>query len=245
MKNIFKNKPAIGTLITLDSPEITEILSNSGFDWLFLDMEHGVISTAAVQRLLQSKEKSCPAFVRIPDNNSTWIKKALDTGCEGIIVPQIKNVADVRVAVKAAKYPPVGERSVGIARAQGYGMSFKEYVASANSKVGLILQIEHIDAVKNLDEILKEPGFDGIFIGPYDLSGSMNLLGEVSNNKVQDAIDEVKAKCKAKDVPFGIFVPMAEMVKKEIEDGCSFIAIGMDTMFLWNAAKDVVKKIKE
>jgi 2-keto-3-deoxy-L-rhamnonate aldolase RhmA len=245
MNKKFQTVPAIGTLITLDSPEVIEIISQCGFDWLFLDMEHGALSTIAIQRLLQAKEKSCPAFVRIPDNSPTWIKKALDTGCDGIIIPQVKNAEEVRAAVRAAKYPPVGERSVGIARAQGYGMSFKEYIASANSRVALILQIEHIDAVDNLDEILKEPGFDGIFIGPYDLSGSLSLLGEVSNKKVQDAIDEVKTKCKTKEIPFGIFVSSSEMVKKEIKDGCSFVAVGMDTMFLWNAAKDVVKKIKE
>jgi 2-keto-3-deoxy-L-rhamnonate aldolase RhmA len=244
IKKIQNNPPAIGTLVTLDSPEVVEILCLCKFDWLFFDMEHGVLSVASVQHLIQSMTPECYSIVRIPENSSVWIKKVLDTGCDGILVPQVKNADEARSAVMAAKFPPQGERSVGISRAHGYGMSFPEYVKNANEIVSLIIQIEHIDAVNNLDEILNVDGIDGVFIGPYDLSGSMNCLGDITNDKVQDAVREIKRKCADKQIPIGIFVMKGESAPKEIEDGCQFIAIGIDTTLLWNAAQNQLKSVR-
>lgn len=249
MKKSFIDKvrndaPIIGTVVTLNSPEIVEILSLCNFDWLFLDMEHGTLSVASVQHLIQAIRRDCSAIVRIPENSTVWIKKVLDTGCDGILVPQVKNADEARQAVMAAKFPPKGERSVGIARAQGYGMSFTEYVACANDTVALIIQIEHIHAVDKLDEILDVEGIDGVFIGPYDLSGSMNILGQVTSEPVQEAIQQVKQKCKAKSMPVGIFVMTGEVAQKEIKDGCKFIAVAIDSVLLWNAAQSALTQAK-
>ena len=133
---------------------------------------------------------------------------------------------------------------MGVARAHGYGMSFSEYVASANERVALIIQIEHIDAINNLDGILDVPGIDGVLIGPYDLSGSMNRLGDVTSEPVQHAIRVIKQKCQAKAVPYGIFVMNADLAQKEIQDGCQFIAVGIDTVLLSNAAKAALNTAK-
>lgn len=244
-EKIKKDSPLIGTLITLASPEVAEIFSLSGFDWLFIDMEHGTLSTSDVQRNIQAIKNDCLAIVRVPENSSVWIKKALDTGCDGIIIPQVNTVEDAKKAVNAAKYPPLGARSVGITRAHTYGISFQEYVKTANEKVALIIQIEHIDGVNNLQDILKVKGIDGVLIGPYDLSGSINVLGEVLNKPVQEAISKIKKLCKVKDIPFGIFVMNAELAKKEINDGCSFIAVGIDTVLLANGAKKIVTTIRK
>lgn len=239
-----KEHPAIGTIVTLESPEITEILSHSGFDWLFFDMEHGTVSTTSVQHLIQAMDEGCSAIIRIPENSAVFIKKALDTGCDGIIVPQVNTVEDAESAVAAAKYPPQGSRSVGIARAQGYGMRFAEYIKNANDTTSLIIQIEHKTAVENLDQILAVKGIDGVLIGPYDLSGSMNLLGQIADERVQTAIKTIKEKCKKADVPFGMFVMQAEAVKKELDDGCSFVAVGIDTVLLSNAARETLQIAK-
>jgi 2-dehydro-3-deoxyglucarate aldolase/4-hydroxy-2-oxoheptanedioate aldolase len=249
MKESFRNKvsaspPLIGTSVTLDAPEIAEILSRCGFDWLFIDAEHGALSAAAVQHLVQATRGDCLALVRVPENSPTWIKKMLDTGCDGIIIPQVNSAEEARRGVAAAKYPPQGTRSVGLARAQGYGMSFADYVATANEQVAVIIQIEHITAVDNLDSILEVEGIDGVLIGPYDLSGSMNRLGEISSESVQSAIARIKQGCIERGIPVGIFVMNAEGAKREAAAGYRFIAVGMDTVFLWSAAKGIVDALK-
>jgi 2-keto-3-deoxy-L-rhamnonate aldolase RhmA len=159
MKTTFIDKindyaPAIGTIVTLETPDVAEMLSLCGFDWLFIDMEHGPLSPGTTQHIIQAVADDCSSIVRVPENSEAWVKKALDTGCDGIIVPQVKSAEEARLAVTATKFPPQGSRSVGIARAHGYGMSFTEYVASANDKVALVILIEHIDAVNNLEESL-------------------------------------------------------------------------------------------
>lgn len=244
IEKIKNQAPIIGTLVTLEAPEVTEMLSLCGFDWLFIDMEHGTLSTTATQHIIQAIKGDCSALVRVPENSAVWIKKALDTGCDGIIVPLVNTPDAARQAVAAAKYPPKGARSVGIGRAHEYGMSFAEYVASANDRVALIIQIEHIEAVNNLDSILEVNGIDGVLIGPYDLSGSMNMLGNVASEQVQAAISKIKQQCQKKSIPVGIFVLKPEAVKKEIDDGCKFIAVGIDASYLWNAAKNALSVVK-
>jgi 2-keto-3-deoxy-L-rhamnonate aldolase RhmA len=249
MKTSFKEKihqphPAIGTLVTLNAPEVAEILSLCRFDWLFIDMEHGALSVSEVQHLIQAMGDHCSAIVRIPENDPVSIKKALDIGCDGIIIPLVNSAEEAIKAVSAAKYPPMGNRSVGIGRAHNYGMSFAEYVASANDNVAVLIQVEHIEAVNNLNDILDVEGIDGVFIGPYDLSGSMNLLGEVNNELVQAAISAIKQECRRKSMPVGLFVMKAEAVSKEIEDGCQFIAVGIDTVLLANAAMQVLTTVR-
>jgi 2-keto-3-deoxy-L-rhamnonate aldolase RhmA len=235
--------PAIGTIVTLETPDVAEMLSLCGFDWLFIDMEHGPLSPGTTQHIIQAVGGECSSIVRVPENSEVWIKKALDTGCDGVIVPQVKSAEDARLAVSATKFPPQGSRSVGIARAHGYGMSFTEYVASANEKVALVILIEHIDAVSNLEEILAVRGIDGVLIGPYDLSGSMNMLGQVTSEPVRASVAEIKKKCQEKSVPVGMFVMNAEDAQQEIDDGCKFIVVGIDSVLLWNAAKNALDTV--
>jgi 2-dehydro-3-deoxyglucarate aldolase/4-hydroxy-2-oxoheptanedioate aldolase len=221
------------------------MLSLCGFDWLFIDMEHGPLSPATTQHIIQAVGGDCSSIVRVPENSEVWIKKALDTGCDGVIVPQVKSAEDARLAVSATKFPPRGSRSVGIARAHEYGMSFTEYVASANENVALVILIEHIDAVSNLEEILAVRGIDGVLIGPYDLSGSMNMLGQVTSEPVRASVAEIKKKCQEKSVPVGMFVMNAEDAQQEIDDGCKFIVVGIDSVLLWNAAKNALDTVLE
>lgn len=229
----------LGTIITLASTEIAEIFLLSGFDWLFVDLEHSTLSVKDAQRIVQTVAPQMPCSVRVPSNDEFWIKKALDIGASGIIVPQVKTTADAEQAVRLCKYPPDGIRSVGIARAQGYGENFKACVESANQQVAVILQIEHIDAVNEIVNILNVAGIDCIFVGPYDLSGSMGKIGHIGDSDVQDAISKVR-KCAAQaGVSLGIFGADSEAVKPFIEDGYNLIAVSMDTMLIGKAAKEV------
>ena len=240
---ISKLKPAappVGTLLTFNAPEVAEMLSLCGFDWLFIDMEHGALGIEAAQHTIQAIRGDCSALVRAPENSTVWIKRVMDIGPDGIIVPQVNSAEEARRAVAAAKYPPLGARSVGIGRAHDYGLSFGDYVATANTRVALIIQIEHVEAVKHLDEILAVKGIDAILIGPNDLSGSMNLLGQVKSEPVQAEIRRVKETCRRASMPFGIFVLNPADAPREIADGCSFIAVGTDSAFIVNSAKQAL-----
>jgi 2-dehydro-3-deoxyglucarate aldolase/4-hydroxy-2-oxoheptanedioate aldolase len=242
MRESFKRKLGrgdllIGTIITLPSPEIAEILAGAGFDWLFVDLEHSALGIREAQHILQAAEPQLPCLIRVPAIEEAWIKKALDIGASGIIVPQVKTAEMAGRAVGFGKYPPVGARSVGIARAHGYGADFKDYVASANDETAVIIQIEHIDAVNDIDNILRVPGIDGVFVGPYDLSASMGKIGMTTDPDVQDAISKVKRCAQQAKIPLGIFGASAESVKPYISSGYTLIAAGIDTLLFAKAAK--------
>lgn len=229
-----------GTIITLPSTEIIEIFSQAGFDWLFLDLEHSTLSIKDAQTLVQVAGAENPCLIRVPSNDETWIKKALDIGAAGIIIPQIQTVGDVKRAVQFCKYPPEGSRSVGIARAQGYGDKFQDYIVSANDEMAVIIQIEHIKAVEAIEEIIEVPGIDCLFVGPYDLSASMGKTGLVNDTDVQKAISKVTKAAKTANIPLGIFGATAAAVDPYIQNGYTLIAIGIDSMLIGKAAKETV-----
>jgi 2-keto-3-deoxy-L-rhamnonate aldolase RhmA len=170
-----RREPLIGTLLTLPSPEIAEICAGAGFDWLFVDMEHGLLDFAAAQRLIQAAG-SCPCIVRVPMNEPIWIAKAIDTGAAGVIFPHINTASEARQAIRAGRYPPAGTRSLGVARAQGFGTRVQHSVDHDNASLALVPQAEHIDAARQIGEILATPGVDAIFSGPFDLSASLGRL---------------------------------------------------------------------
>jgi 2-keto-3-deoxy-L-rhamnonate aldolase RhmA len=232
-----QGKPLIGTLVSLGLPAVSEMLSRVGFDWLWIDMEHGPLSLELTQQLLQAKDDQCAAFVRIPVNDEVWIKHILDLGADGIIVPQVRTAAEAQKAVAASKYPPAGTRSAGIARAHNYGMDFATYVQEANEKLVVILQIEHVDGVKNVDAILQVKGVDAIIIGPYDLSGSFGKLGQINDPVVQEAIETVHKACLKANMPIGIFALLPEQGRVYLDKGYQLLALGVDAHYLWSAAK--------
>lgn len=237
-------KPLIGTLISLPVPAVSEVLSRLGFDWLWIDMEHAPLSLEQVQYLLQSTAPTCSGLVRVPANDQTWIKQILDLGADGIIVPQVKTRQDAEAAVKAAKYPPVGNRSMGIARAHAYGADFVRYIEMADISTAVVLQIEHKEAVHNISQILQVEGIDAIMIGPYDLSGSYDKLGQISDSEVQGAIQSVKDVCLRNGMPCGIFSLNAEAAANLIMQGFQLIAQGIDIHYLWTGAKAALDTIQ-
>ena len=172
------------------------------------------------------------------------IKKALDIGAAGVVVPQVNPAADAERIVRYCKYPPRGSRGVGIVRAQGYGLDFQEYVAGANDNVIVMLQIEHIDAVNNIESIVRVPGVDALMIGPYDLSGSMGKLGRVNDPEVEQAIETVRKACAAAGMKLAIFAATAEGMKPYIRNGYTLPIAGMDLMLLAAAAKNIVRELK-
>jgi len=238
------DKPLIGTLLSISAPQVAEIIAMSGFDWVFIDMEHSAMSLESVQNAIQIMEGKLLTIVRVPLNDEVWIKRVLDTGCDGILVPMVNSADEARKVVQASKYPPEGRRSVGLARAHKYGATFKEYVENANSDLVIMIQCEHKEAVKDFDEILKVKGIDSVFIGPYDLSASMGLTSQISHPDVLAAIGLVKEKCRKAGMPYGIYSGNTDDMVLEINSGCTFLLTGVDANMLLNSYADLLKKLK-
>jgi 2-keto-3-deoxy-L-rhamnonate aldolase RhmA len=229
-------EPLLGTLLTLPSPEIAEVMAAAGFDWLFIDMEHGLIDFTDAQRMVQAAAPSCPCIVRVPQNQPILVAKALDTGAAGVIVPHVNTAAEARAAVRAAKYPPMGERSIGVARAQGYGGRLREAIAHDNDDTIVVAQVEHIEAVAHIDEIVRVPGIGAVFIGPFDLSASLGKPGEIGAPDVQEAIAAFVAACAGKGLACGIFVVGGDAASRAFAAGHSLVCATTDTMLLADAA---------
>ena len=180
MNPLLKNT-SIGSWVTLSHPGIAEIMASAGFDWLAVELEHSAITIREAEELIRVIElKGVVPFVRLSSNNPEQIKRVMDAGSHGVIVPMVNSVQDAETAVAAVKYPPRGKRSFGLARAHGYGTAFKKYLEWQEEHTMVVVQIEHIEAVKNIDLILSVPGVDAYFVGPYDLSGSLGIPGQLT-----------------------------------------------------------------
>jgi 2-keto-3-deoxy-L-rhamnonate aldolase RhmA len=242
-----KNQLTIGSWVTLGHTSVAEIMAKAGFDWLTIDMEHSVITLDVAQQLIQVIEgNNVVPLVRVGENNPTLIKRVMDAGAYGIIVPMVNSKEDAERAVRAVKYPPMGNRGVGLARAQAHGAGFDEYASTVNPESVVIVQVEHIDSVKNLESILSVEGVDGCIIGPYDISGSLGVPGNFNHPDVLKAIRKVEEVCKKKKVALGTHViqPDYKQVLEKIADGYTFLAFSLDTLFLGNSVREQIKKLK-
>jgi 2-dehydro-3-deoxyglucarate aldolase/4-hydroxy-2-oxoheptanedioate aldolase len=231
-----RREPLLGTVLTLPTPELAEVAAAAGLDWLFVDMEHGLIDFAAVQRIVSAVGHLCPCVVRVPHNEPILIAKALDTGAAGIIVPHISSAGEAKAIVRAAHYPPSGARSLGVARAQGYGGRIADAIARDNDRTAVVAQVEHIDGVANIAEIVAVPGVSAVFIGPFDLSGSLGKPGEIGAPDVQQAIGEVVSACAARKLPCGIFVVSGDAAQSAFAAGHSLVCATTDTQLFAGAA---------
>ena len=238
---------SIGSWITIGHPSIAEIMADAGFDWLCIDLEHTVTDYYEAQQLIMAIQgKGLKAFVRVGENNSRIIKRVLDAGADGIIVPLVNTANDAIRAVNSVKYPPLGTRGVGLSRAQGYGFDFENYRDNKVKNIKLIVQIEHIDGILNLDSILEIEGVDGTFIGPYDLSGSLGKPGDWENKEVKDALNlyEHKAQKYNKLSGYHVVDTNYQLVNDKIIKGYNFIAFGFDALFLGIKIRQELKFLK-
>lgn len=234
----------IGSVLIFSSTEVAELMSMLGFDYLWIDAEHAPIDFGQAQRMIQAVGGRCPCILRVPEVGEVWIKKALDTGCQGILIPQIRSEEDARQVVAWSLFPPQGRRSVGVSRAYGYGMDVDDTLSAANEKLVIVLQIEHVDAVEAIEDILQVPGFDAVMIGPYDLSASLGVPGDIRHPKVLEAVARVRSHCSHAGVPMGIFTAEGEAAVRAIDEGLRFIALGMDAIYLWSAAKGTLEGVR-
>ena len=243
-----KGELTIGSWITLGHPSIAEIMASAGFDWLVLDMEHSVLELSEIQALIQVLDgKQCPSIVRLTSNHPDQIKRVMDAGATGVMVPMVKSAEDARAAVQSVYYPPRGQRGVGLARAQGYGSSFQKYRSWLEENAVIVAMIEHVDAVNSIDEILAVDGIDAYIIGPYDLSGSMGRPGDLNHPDVQSSIARVLEAGHRSGKPGGIHViePNQDELQRRIAAGFNFLGYGLDIRILDSVCRSHMKAIRE
>lgn len=241
-------EPTIGSWITLGHSAVAEIMARAGFDWLVIDMEHSAIELRDAQEMMQAIDLAgVPPIVRLTSNDADLIKRVMDAGAHGVMVPAVNSAADAERAVKAVYYPPRGARGVGLARAQGYGATFAAYREWLEKEAVVIAMIEHIDAVNAIDAIFAVAGIDGYMIGPYDLSSSLGVPGDFGNAKMVDAIHRIREAGKAHEMAGGIHVvdPDFEQLKLRLKEGFSFIGYGMDIRILDVFCRDQMAAIRK
>jgi 2-dehydro-3-deoxyglucarate aldolase len=241
------NELTIGSWITLGHPAIAEIMASAGFDWLVLDTEHSVLELSEVQMLIQVLDSQrCPAIVRLTSNHPDQIKRVMDAGATGVMVPMIKSATDAKAAIDSVYYPPRGLRGVGLARAQGYGAGFQAYRQWLEENAVIVAMIEHVDAVRAIDNILAVPGIDAYIIGPYDLSGSLGRPGDLNHPDVQTAITQVLEAGRRANKPGGIHViePDPQALQQRIQAGFNFLGYGLDIRILDSICRTHLQDIR-
>ena len=245
-----EGKPAIGTWLNFPCVNSAEVMSYAGWDWVTVDAEHGPFTIEMMNNMFMAigYAGSIP-MCRIPDNDPIWIKRILDAGAMGIVVPMVNTPEEAERAVKAAKYSPEGIRSAGGGRWR-FGHAAGDtnaYMHAANDEILVIVQIEHIDAVDRVPEILSVKGVDACFIGPNDLAWSMGLgkgLGEKDPSH-GEAVKRVLEGAKKVGVPAGIHCRSVDEVPMRVEQGFQYLACMNDINFMYNSASAGIKQIRE
>ena len=234
-QKLLNQELTLGSWITIAHPAVAEIMSRANFDWLAVDLEHSVITIREAEELIRVIALSeVTPLVRLTSNDPNQIKRVMDAGAHGIIVPMVNSSEEAVQAVESTKYAPNGKRGVGLARAQGYGSSFEIYNRWQEDQTIVIVQIESIDAVNNLEEIFSVEGVDGYMIGPYDLSGSLGIPGQFDHPEFVEVTNQINNTARKMKITRGIHIiePDPKELKKRIEEGYRFIAYSLDIRML-------------
>lgn len=247
VKEKLKNgKKVSGTWSYSASNIITEILADSGFDFIMIDLEHGPGNILTLIGQIQAMQGyDAVPFVRAPWNDIVQIKRILDTGVYGLLVPYVNNGKEAEMAVKAVKYPPKGVRGIaGCTRAAGYGNKASNYLTAANDEIFLMVAVETREALENIDQILSVEGIDGIFIGPMDLSTNMGYFINPSHEEVQKEIRRIEEKVFSSGKVLGTITSDWEDAENKYNRGYNLLMLMADTLTLGKCARDMVARFK-
>jgi len=245
---LLDGQKVVGPFIKFTDPGLVEIFGKTGFDFVIIDTEHGPLGTETVENLVRAAELAgISAVVRVRRNDPSLISRVLDVGAEGILVPQIATKREAQNVVRAAKFAPDGERGVCCyVRAAAYSHENKfDYFTKANRESVVIVLIEGKRGLENLDQIIQVPGIDIVFIGPYDLSQSLGLPGQVDHPLVAEKMQEVVNKAQKAGLAVGTFVDNMEAATLWSRVGVQFIAYSVDAGIIYQASRDLVFKLKE
>ncbi|MFB6298666.1 MAG: HpcH/HpaI aldolase/citrate lyase family protein [Halobacteriales archaeon] len=244
-RKLAADEPVFGPWVASLSPRSAEVLGAAGVDWLGIDMEHTPATAMDVESIVRGAERhDVPPIVRLPavDHAAAGgAKRVLDSGAKGLIFPRVESAEDAERAVRAARFPPRGDRGVaGSTRANGYGEQFDEYVGSANEAVLVIVQIETQAAVDRIDEILAVDGIDVAFIGENDLSTTFGHPGEKDRSAVTEAVTTIREAAAERDIHAGIVAGESDRIEKRIDAGFRFFLMGGDLGFLRDGVRSVL-----
>lgn len=237
---LLNREVTLGAWLQIGHPACAEIMARAGFDWVCVDLEHGAIDLETMTDIFRTLAGfDTVPVARLPLNDPVWIHRSLDAGARALIIPMVHTAEQAERAVREAKYPPRGVRGFGYSRANLHGMDFDAYIASANDEIAMIMQIEHADAVANLEAILEVDGVDGLLIGPLDLSGSMGITGQMQHPRMVTALRRYLDVCRARGVSAGMHIvrPNAENIRAALDDGYTLLVLGLDNVFLDEGAK--------
>lgn len=245
-----KKKKLLGSIVHIPAEEVVEIIGLCGYDMVFIDTEHVPYGVETAQRLILAAHAVdiCP-FARVSSVTDDWVRKLLDAGAAGIIFPNISSAEDAKLAVSLAKFAPMGTRGAcPNVRASKYSLSGPEYFEQANKDTAVMLIIENIDGVNNLDEILEIPGIDAISLGPYDLSVSMDLAGQVTHPDVMEKLMIILEKAHAKNLPASMYVKDTEKAKEWFARGIDIMWYETDVSLLariYSRDRELLEKMLE
>ncbi|MEM3569978.1 MAG: aldolase/citrate lyase family protein [Thermoplasmatales archaeon] len=243
LKKLRGSRSLIAPLITIRDSSVSEMISLIGPDFLVVDMEHSAIDVPELQNILNAA-KPVDVVARIRGLEKNEIKKVLDTGVAGIIIPGVESVEETIKAVSYSKIPPEGVRGVGLGRGSKYGLGFTSYLKEANKQV-VIIQIETKKAFEDLTNILSVPGLDGCFIGPVDLTTALGIEFSWNNRTFVSAIDRILSESRARDLVVGIYIPLATVNPEPIiSRGFNFILYGTDREAIQLEYKNSMESIR-
>ncbi len=228
-------------------PSITETFARAGFDFIAIDMEHSTITVEQAQRIIAAcQSEGVPCLPRPVSHSNDWFKPLLESGADGLLVQMVNTPEDVAAIIGHLKYPPVGNRSYGVNRAQAYGFDFDSYIQSWNDTSSFIIQVESIQAVENIDKLLAFDEIDGVMVGPYDISGSLGVPGQTSHPLVIEASRKVIAACERFGKSCGTQVADAseESVQALFDLGYTYAILSSDLFVLWKWAEKMQGMIK-
>jgi len=243
LKTRLRNRDRLfGGWISYAHPSIAETFASAGFDFIAIDMEHSTISLEQGQRIIAATQSSgVPCLPRPVSHSNDWIKPLLESGADGLIAQMVNTQDELTALCGHIKYPPDGNRSFGVNRAQNYGFAFDDYVREWNDSSVFIIQVESREAVENINELLKNPQVDGVMVGPYDISGSYGVPGLVDHPKVVEASKKVIAACEKAGVSCGTqLADVSEAGVNHLFDmGYTYGILGSDLFVLWKWATDM------
>jgi 2-keto-3-deoxy-L-rhamnonate aldolase RhmA len=234
--------------ISYAHPSIAETFAYAGFDFIAIDMEHSTISLEQGQRIIAATQSlGVPCLPRPVSHSNDWIKPLLESGADGMIMQMVNTGEELKQICNHMKYPPEGNRSFGVNRAQNYGFTFDEYVKDWNDSSVLIIQVESVQAVNNIEELLDNPLVDGVMVGPYDISGSLGVPGQLDHPKVVEASKKVIAACEKAGISCG--TQLADVneagIKRMFDLGYTYSILGSDLFVLWKWAAEMKELIKK
>jgi len=248
LKHKLKNRERMfAGWVSYAHPSITETFARAGFDFIAIDMEHSTISIEQAQRIIAaSQSEGVPCMPRPFSHSNDWFKPLLESGADGLLVQMVNTPEEVEAIVEHLKYPPVGNRSYGVNRAQAYGFDFDEYITSWNDSSSFIIQVESIQAVNNIDKLLDFNEIDGVMVGPYDISGSLGVPGQTNHPSVIEASKKVIAACERYGKSCGTQVADAtpDSVYALFELGYTYAILGSDLFVLWKWAEQMKNMIE-